>query len=186
MSLKMMTAAAVAMSLALAGGTAFAAEIKFGVIAPLSGGGTDWGIGTQRGVELAIDEINAAGGLGIGGETYTFSSVTYDDQYTGQGGTTAATRLIEGDGVKYIFGPLGSPPVLAAQAVAAPDKAMILSSGYSPQVLTPEGQYNFRITLSTPEFASAFTRWLSETHPDAKRPASSAPTTPPARASFPS
>lgn len=169
MSLKMMTAAAVAMSLALAGGTAFAAEIKFGVIAPLSGGGTDWGIGTQRGVELAIDEINAAGGLGVGGETYTFSSVVYDDQYTGQGGTTAATRLIEGDGVKYIFGPLGSPPVLAAQAVAAPDKAMILSSGYSPKVLTPEGKYNFRITLSTPEFASAFTRWLSEAHPDAKR-----------------
>lgn len=168
MTFKMIGIAALTAAISLAN-AAFAAELKLGVIAPLSGGGTDWGIGTQRGVELAVDEINKAGGLRVGSETYRFSTVTYDDQYTGQGGTTAATRLIQGDGVKYIFGPLGSTPVLAAQAVAAPDKAMILSSGYSPKVLTAEGRFNYRVTLSTPEFAAAFTRWLRTAHPDAKR-----------------
>jgi branched-chain amino acid transport system substrate-binding protein len=161
--------AALALSAGLTPVAATGADLKVGVIAPLSGGGTDWGVGTQRGVELAADEINKAGGLKVGNETYMISAVTYDDQYTGQGGTTAATRLIQGDGVKFIFGPLGSTPVLAAQAVAAPDKAMVLSSGYSPRILTPDGKHNFRITLSTPEFGEALIGWLRKTNPQAKR-----------------
>ncbi|HEX2891613.1 ABC transporter substrate-binding protein [Vineibacter terrae] len=165
----LLAAAALALAALINPPQGAAADLKLGVIAPLSGGGTDWGIGTQRGVELAVDEINAAGGLRVGNETYRVSAVTYDDQYSGQGGTTAATRLIEGDGVKFIFGPLGSTPVLAAQAVAAPGKAVILSSGYSPRILTPQGRHNFRVTLATPEFAPAFIGWLRRTNAQAKR-----------------
>src|SRR5690606_25859847 len=149
--------------------TLSAAELKIGVIAPFSGGGTDWGVGTQRGVELAIDEINAEGGLVVGGEVYELSAVVYDSEYTAQGGSTAATRLISGDGVKFILGPLGSPPVLATLNVVAPDKAIVLSSGYSPKILTEDSKNNFRVTLTTKEFAPAFIKWLRDGNPEAQR-----------------
>ena len=44
--------------------------LKIGGIGPLSGGGTAWGLATQRGAELAIDDINAAGGVKADGKTY--------------------------------------------------------------------------------------------------------------------
>ena len=44
--------------------------MKIGVIASLSGGGTAWGLGLERGVLIAGDHINAHGGLKLVGMTY--------------------------------------------------------------------------------------------------------------------
>ncbi|MBE0627866.1 MAG: ABC transporter substrate-binding protein, partial [Burkholderiales bacterium] len=41
----------------------YAQEIKLGVIAGMSGAGTSYGIGIQQGAEMAVKEINAAGGV---------------------------------------------------------------------------------------------------------------------------
>src|ERR1700733_6115209 len=68
-------------------------ELKIGGIGPLSGGGTAWGLAVQRGVEMAIDEVNKAGGLKVGEKTYQPKLIMYDDQYTAAGGGTAAERL---------------------------------------------------------------------------------------------
>lgn len=161
---------ALAMTAVLAGGgAAHAADLNLGVVGSLSGGGTEWGIATQRGVELAIAETMAAGGLKVGNETYTPKMTMYDDQYTGQGGTTAATRLVNVDGVKYIIGPIGSPAVLGVLGVTAPRKVIVLSNGFSPKILTPESKYNFRISLTTTEFAPPIVKWLREKFPQAKR-----------------
>ena len=93
-----------------------AEELRIGAVGTLSGGGTEWGIALQRATTIAIEEINAAGGVKAGGKTYTLKMVMYDDQYTAQGGTTAATRLVNVDGVKFIIGPVGSPPALGVVA----------------------------------------------------------------------
>ena len=37
-------------------------RLKIGAIGSLSGGGTAWGLAIKRGAELAIDEVNKAGG----------------------------------------------------------------------------------------------------------------------------
>src|SRR5688500_16548498 len=79
-------------------GPAPAQELKIGAIGSLSGGGAAWGIATQRGVQLAIDDVNAKGGLKVGDKRHRLAMVIYDDQYTGAGGTNAATRLILEDG----------------------------------------------------------------------------------------
>ena len=63
-----------ALCVALSVGWAAAAQaqetIKIGGIGPLSGGGTAWGLAAQRGMEIAIEEINAAGGFKAEGKTY--------------------------------------------------------------------------------------------------------------------
>lgn len=148
---------------------ASAAELKLGVLGSLSGPGTEWGLATQRGVEIAIDEINKAGGLKVGNQTYTITPVMYDDQNSGQGGTTAATRMINVDGIKFIIGPIGSPPTLGALGVTGPNKVIMMDDGFAPQILKPDSPYNFRVSLTTYEFAPPIAGWLKKTFPNAKR-----------------
>lgn len=157
--------------LAVLGGVSAAGseELKIGAVGTLSGGGTEWGLALQRGSTIAFDEINAAGGLKVAGKTYTYKLVMYDDQYTAQGGTTAATRLVNVDNVKFILGPIGSPPALGVVAVTNPAKVIALSNGYSPKILTPEGKYSFRMQIPTDYFAPGVARWLRQTHPQMKK-----------------
>jgi branched-chain amino acid transport system substrate-binding protein len=142
-----------------------AEELKIGAVGTLSGGGTEWGLGLQRAVTIAFDEINAAGGVKIGGKSYTLKLIMYDDAYTAQGGTTAATRLVNVDGVKFILGPVGSPPALGVVAVTNPAKVVALTNGYSPKILTPESKYSFRVQIPTDYFAPGVAAWLRQTYP---------------------
>jgi branched-chain amino acid transport system substrate-binding protein len=160
-----------AIVLAALGGVSVASgeDLKIGAVGTLSGGGTEWGLALQRGSTIAFDEINAAGGLKLGGKTYTYKLVMYDDQYTAQGGTTAATRLVNVDGVKFILGPIGSPPALGVVAVTNPAKVIALSNGYSPKILTPESKYSFRMQIPTDYFAPGVAKWLRETYPQMKK-----------------
>lgn len=147
---------------------AAAEELKIGAVGTLSGGGTEWGLAVQRGLQIAIDEVNAAGGLKIGGKTYNPRMIIYDDQYTAQGGTTAATRLVNVDDVKFIMGPVGSPPVLGVINVTNPAKVIVIANGYSPKILGPENLYNFRYQITTNEFAPAAARWMKTKYPNVK------------------
>jgi branched-chain amino acid transport system substrate-binding protein len=157
----------VAVGLAIVFGAApgWGEDLKIGAVGTLSGGGTEWGLALQRAVTVAFDEINAAGGVKVGGKTYTLKMIMYDDQYTAQGGTTAATRLINVDNVKFILGPIGSPAALGLVAVTNPAKVIALSNGYSPKILTPESKYSFRMQIPTDYFAPAVARWLRQTYP---------------------
>lgn len=143
-------------------------ELKIGAVGSLSGGGTAWGIATQRGVDLAIDEVMAQGGLKVGNKTYKPKLVMYDDAYTGQGGTTAATRLVNEDKVKYIIGPIGSPAVLGVINVTNPAKVLVFDDGFSPKILSPNGTYNFRVSLTTFEFGPPIAKWLRQKYANAK------------------
>ena len=89
-------------AIALSSGVSAQEELKIGGIGSLSGGGTAWGIALQRGVQMAVDEINAAGGLKIGDKTYKPRLVMFDDQYTAAGGRLAADRLINNEKIKFI------------------------------------------------------------------------------------
>lgn len=146
-------------------------ELKIGGIGPLSGGGTAWGLAVQRGVEMAIDEVNKAGGLKVGEKTYAPKLIMYDDQYTAAGGRTAAERLINLDGVKYIIGPIGSPSALSVVPITNQAKVIVLSNGYAREILKNDSgsPYNFRAMNSNIEFGPAMVKWLREHHPELKK-----------------
>ncbi|MBN8956636.1 MAG: ABC transporter substrate-binding protein [Rhizobiales bacterium] len=171
-------AATIAVALLAGTATTYAQEeLKIGAIGSLSGGGTAWGLALQRGVTLAIDEATKAGGLKIGGKTYMPKLVMYDDQYTATGGKTAADRLVNLDKVKYIIGPIGSPPVLASVAVSSPAKVIQLSNGFAPAILKNDAKspYNFRVMNSNVEFGPAMIKWLHKNYPAIKKVALIAP-----------
>ena len=145
--------------------------LKIGGVGPLSGGGTAWGLAAQRGMEIAIEEINAAGGVKAEGKTYKLQLVMYDDQYTGAGGKAAAERLVNQDKVKFIIGPVGSPPALGVISVTNPAKVIALTNGYAPQILKNDTKdpYNFRIYPTNIEFGPPLIKWLKEHAPEVKK-----------------
>ena len=166
-------AAAVGMALSFGAATAAYAQdvIKIGGIGPLSGGGTAWGLAAQRGIEIAIEEINAAGGVKAEGKTFKLQLIMYDDQYTGQGGKAAAERLVNQDNVKFIIGPVGSPPALGVISVTNPAKVIALTDGYAPQILKNDTKdpYNFRIYPTHIEFGPPLIKWLKDNEPSIRK-----------------
>ena len=171
--------AALAAALMLGAAAAAPAQgiVKIGGIGPLSGGGTAWGLAAQRGMELAIEDLNAAGGVKAAGRAYRLELIMYDDQYTGQGGKGAAERLVNQDKVKFIIGPVGSPPALGVISVTNPAKVIALTDGYAPQILkndTPD-PYNFRIYNTNIEFGPPLIKWLKDNVPAIRKVALLAP-----------
>jgi branched-chain amino acid transport system substrate-binding protein len=95
----------------LVGRSAMAAEpIKIGLVAALSGQSAKSGEGITRGITIAIDEINARGGV-LGGRMLEL--VRRDDESNPAKGQTAARELLDKEGVAIIFGGIDSPVSLA-------------------------------------------------------------------------
>jgi branched-chain amino acid transport system substrate-binding protein len=91
----------------LASRSAWAAEpVKIGLVAALSGQSAKSGEGITRGLTIAIDEINAKGGV-LGGRMLEL--VRRDDESNPAKGQTAARELIDKEGVVALFGGIDSP-----------------------------------------------------------------------------
>ncbi len=119
--------------------------IKIGVIAPLSGAGTSYGIGIRQGAEMAIEEINADGG--IHGRKLEMAVV--DDATNPAEAVTAIQRLIDLDNVDIIVGGWGSSQVLACQPVA--EKAgvpYIIVGATNPKITTTANHWTFAVIKS--------------------------------------
>jgi branched-chain amino acid transport system substrate-binding protein len=89
--------------------------ITIGFTGPLSGGAAGYGGDVQRGLEMAIDEINADGGVKVGGKKVTFKLVSLDDQYRPPNAVANAKQLVEADNAAIVFCP-HSGGVLAIEA----------------------------------------------------------------------
>ena len=97
--------------------------IKIGMYVAMTGTNAGSGLCEMEGVQMAIDEINAGGGI----DGRQLELISYDDAGTTEGATKAATRLIEEDGVKVIMGSFQSPNVLAVSELT--EKAQVLHVG---------------------------------------------------------
>jgi branched-chain amino acid transport system substrate-binding protein len=92
-------------------GLARAAEpVKIGLVTALSGQSALAGEAISRGLQLAIDELNAAGGV-LGGRK--FELVRRDDEANPAKGVVAARELIFREKVAVVFGGLDTPVSMA-------------------------------------------------------------------------
>lgn len=98
----------------VAGAADFSGTVKVGVSTSLTGSIASLGQSGKNGLELAIDDINANGGL-LGKK---IELVSTDDQMTPATGVTNVRNFIMEDGVKAIFGPVSSAIAAAEEGVA--------------------------------------------------------------------
>ncbi len=78
-------------------------KIILGAAVSLTGKYSTNGKNTKNGYNLAVERINEMGGVKVGGKTYEFDIIYYDDESKGDRAAALAERLIKQDGVKYIF-----------------------------------------------------------------------------------
>jgi branched-chain amino acid transport system substrate-binding protein len=145
--------------LAASAGVASAETLKIGVIAPLTGGGAPWGMAAAQGSKILADDINAKGGLDVGGKKYQVQVVAYDDQYKAADAIAAYKRLTTSDGVKYVV-IMTSAATLALRQDVEDDKVVALTSSYSPKAIGPNDKYLFRLFSTTAEYLPSFAAWM--------------------------
>ena len=117
-------------------------EIAIGCYMPLTGANAASGENQVRGLQQAIDEQNAKGG--INGKTLKL--ITYDSAGTTEGATKAATRLIEQDQVKVIAGSFLSSSVLAVSSIAEKNKVLHVGTGTGSTWTDIGLNYTYRAT----------------------------------------
>jgi branched-chain amino acid transport system substrate-binding protein len=132
------TGALAALAIALAATTAFAAEKKLtiGVADALTGGGAVYGLPQANAVRMAADEINAAGGIKVGSDTYKIDIIAYDDKANPTEATNAVRKLIDRDGVKYILGFCCSGSTSAVASFIGNEKAVMLVGNAAERSIT--------------------------------------------------
>ena len=123
-------------------------EIKIGLIAPLSGEyAATTGQPAVDAAQLAVDEVNEAGGLEVAGKRYTLTLAAADNEGNPETAVSAAQRLINQEDVIAIIGPMFSSNAIPVADVA--EKAgvpMISPTSTNPQT-TAGKQYTFRATF---------------------------------------
>ncbi|MHC1629021.1 MAG: ABC transporter substrate-binding protein [Candidatus Nezhaarchaeales archaeon] len=114
-------------------------EIKIGVLLPLSGDLGSIGQKMLRGAQLAVDQINKAGG--IAGRKVVL--VVGDTKANPEEAVAEAQRLINEEGVKVIIGAATNPSTLAIAPIANERHVVVISpSSTSPEINKPENDPN--------------------------------------------
>lgn len=127
-------------ALVLAGCTATTETIKIGTIQPISGVISVYGIQTTNAAKMAVEEINAKGG--INGKMVEL--IVEDDEASPEKTTNAFTKLVTLDKVVGIMGALTSKCTLAITSQAQAEGVPLITPTSTNDTVTDAGDYIFR------------------------------------------
>jgi branched-chain amino acid transport system substrate-binding protein len=136
--------------------------ILIGHVASLTGEQATFGDSTDKGIKLAIDEINAKGG--VKGKKLVVK--TYDDQGKPEEAALAATRLIVQDKVALIIGEVASSRSLAIAPIADANKVPEISTASTNPRVTKDNDktrpYVFRVCFIDPFQGTVMAKFARE------------------------
>ncbi|MEK7399320.1 MAG: penicillin-binding protein activator [Candidatus Poribacteria bacterium] len=124
-------------SILLVGCGKLSKNLKFGFIGPLTGPAAAWGIAQKNGIEIAVEELNSAGG--INGRKV---EIIYEDSQMDSNKAILAMKKLTGvDKVPVVFGETASAQTLAIAPVANTAKVVLLSPISSSTAITGTGVF---------------------------------------------
>ena len=124
-------------------------EIVVGSHQDLSGPVKVWGVSVANGMRMAVDEINAAGGI----HGRKLRLIIEDSGYDPKRAVLATQKLIEKDRVFSMLGSMGSPTVLAAQDI-------VLDAGITQLFPLTAAEFTFKIDPAKPQERLKFANLL--------------------------
>ncbi len=142
-----------------AGGTADAGgEIVIGEYGSMTGGQATFGDSTHKGIMLAVDEINAAGGV----DGRKLRVITEDDQSKAEEAANAITKLISQNNVVAVLGEVASSNSLAAAPICQNNKVPMITPSSTNEKVTAVGDYIFRMCFIDPYQGEAMANYLGK------------------------
>ncbi len=124
-------------------------EIVIGTHQDLSGPIKGWGVPVANGMKMAVEEINAAGG--VNGRKLRL--IVEDSGYDPKKAVLATQKLIEKDKVFSMIGAMGSPTVLAAQDI-------VLDAGVTQLFPLTAAEFTFKFDPNKPQERLKFNNLL--------------------------
>lgn len=121
-------------------------DIVIGEVASLSGGTAAWGKAQNEGVKMAVDEINAAGGI-LGKKV---KLLTEDDQSKNGEAGTVTKKLVLRDKVTAVIGEISSSKSLEMAPVCQKAGIPMISPGSTNPKVTEVGDFIFRVCFIDP------------------------------------
>ena len=120
--------------------------IVLGAAVSLTGKYSTNGEHTKNGYNMAVDRINDMGGVTVGGKSYKFDIIYYDDESDSSRAAQLAERLIKQDGVEFMLGPYSSGLTKAMAPVTEENKIpMVEANGASRSLFTKGYKYLFAV-----------------------------------------
>ena len=139
--------------------------LTVGMNIPMTGDYAPWGLPGLYGCEIIVNNINAAGGVTIGGETYDLSIASYDHGYDTEKAVQGFKKLVNEDDAKMVM-MLGGSTVAAVLPWATRKK--VLTTTLLPSDITPDSAYLVATCESHPLYNVTGVEWLAKNYPDAK------------------
>jgi len=128
-------------------------KIILGAAVSLTGKYSTNGKHTQNGYNLAVERINSMGGVKVGGKTYKFDIIYYDDESNSGRAAQLAERLIKQDGVQYMLGPYSSGLTKAIAPITEENKIpMVEANGASRSLFTKGYKYLFAVLSAANQY----------------------------------
>ena len=124
-------------------------EIVVGFHGDFSGPVKVWGIPVHNGMKMAVDEINAAGGI----HGRKIKMVVEDTGYDPKKAVLATQKLVEKDKIFVMVGAMGSPTVLAAQDI-------LLDAGVPQLFPLTAAEFTFKFDAAKPQERLKFNNLL--------------------------
>ncbi|MFZ7113522.1 MAG: ABC transporter substrate-binding protein [Desulfatiglandales bacterium] len=121
-----------------------AKPIKVGINAPITGDIPKVGEGTKFAAQMWLEDINAAGGIKVGGETYPVELVIEDNEAKAESAVKVNTKMITEDEVLVIVGPQSSKQAVPAGDVANNWKTPMISPWSTNPDTTKDRPFVFR------------------------------------------
>jgi branched-chain amino acid transport system substrate-binding protein len=121
-------------------------EIVVGEYGSLTGTTATFGISTKNGIDLALDQINQAGGV-LGKKIRV---IVEDDEGKPEEAQTVVTKLITKDNVIAVLGEVASSRSLAAAPVSQQNRIPMISPSSTNPKVTQVGDYVFRVCFIDP------------------------------------
>ena len=148
-----------ACTLAISTSFTFAQDtIKIANIVELSGGGATAGTNFKNGVELAVREINASGGI-LGKKIQTTTSDTQSNPGVAKGLTQKAVD----DNVFAIFGPVFSGSIMVSMAESRKAEIPNFTGGEAASITMQGNPYIFRTSFTQATAMPKVARYISDT-----------------------
>ena len=128
--------------------------IKIGGTGPLTGGAAVYGMAAKRGAEIAVEEINALGGMQF--------ELRYEDDTHDAEKAVNAYNVLKDWGVQISLGSVTSSPCVATAAETFADRIFALTPSASATDVTKDRDNMFQMCFADPNQGSASAQYIND------------------------
>ena len=139
--------------------------LTVGMNIPMTGDYAPWGLPGLYGCDIIANNINAAGGVTIGGETYDINVASYDHAYDTEKAIQGFKKLVLEDDAKMVM-MLGGSTVAAVLPWGTRKK--VLTTTLLPSDITPDSEFLIATCESHPLYNVTGVVWMAREFPEVK------------------